>query len=164
MTISITTATEDHAEAVLKYYTALLSENLAYILNNPAPTLEQERDFIRKHDGERSALFIATDGDNVVGISNFSIPGHHQYSHTCSLGISVARDFRRRGIGSDLIYAGEDWGRSRGVRRISFDMLDGNPALAFYQHLGFEVEGRKREAIKVDDEFRDLLLLGKILA
>ncbi len=163
MKIRITTASEEYAEAVLRYYTDLLAENLPYILNNPVPTLEQELNFIRKHDGERSILFIAIAGEAVVGISNFAIPAHHQYSHTCSLGISVAKDFRRHGVGSDLISSGESWSRSRGVRRISFDMIDGNPALNFYQHLGYEVEGRKRDAIKVGNEFRDLLLLGKIL-
>ena len=164
MNIDITPATEEHAKAVLVYYADLLGEKLPFIMDNPAPSLEQEIKFIRNHDGERSFLFLAISGGQVVGMSGYHIAGHPQQAHTCSLGISVAKPFRRCGIGSRLIAAGEEWCRSKSVRRLDFEVIDGNPAVTFYQNLGFEIEGRMRYAVKVGDGFRDLIIMAKILA
>ena len=97
-------------------------------------------------------------------MSGYHIAGHPQHSHCCSLDISVAKHSRRQGIGLRLITAGEEWCRSKSIRRLDFEVIDGNPAVAFYQELGFEIEGRKREAVKVGDEFRDLIIMARLLA
>jgi RimJ/RimL family protein N-acetyltransferase len=164
MSMEIRQATEADTEAILSYYTELLAEKLPFIMGNPVPTLEQERTFVQKHDGKRAALFLALSKGRVVGMSGYHIGGHPQHSHSCSLGISVGKPFRRQGIGSRLIATGEEWCRSKSVRRLDFDVIDGNPAVAFYQQLGFEIEGSKREAVKVGDEFRDLIIMAKLLA
>jgi RimJ/RimL family protein N-acetyltransferase len=163
MDVEITAAGVEHAEGVLAYYAALLAEKLPFIMDNPVPTLEQEIEFIEKHDGKRAVLLLAMAGGQVVGIGGYSLGAHRQRAHTCSLGISVAKPFRRRGIGTRLIAAGEEWCRSKSVRRLELEVLHDNPAVAFYEKLGFEVEGRKREAIGVDDNFRDLLIMAKLL-
>ena len=163
MDIQIAAATVDDAERVLAYYTELLAEGLGFIMDNPAPTLAEEIEFIEEHDGERSVLWLAGGADRVVGLNGYNIAPHHQHAHTCRMGISVARDFRRRGVGRRLITAGEEWCLSKSVRRLEFEVVDGNPALAFYQALGFEIEGRRRQAIKVGDEFRDMIIMAKLL-
>jgi RimJ/RimL family protein N-acetyltransferase len=164
MNMTIAAATVDDAEQILAYYTDLLAEKLAFIMDNPAPTLAEEIEFIEKHDGQRSVLLMARAGERVVGLSGYNIAIHHQHAHVCKLGISVARDFRRCGIGRKLILAGEKWCVSKSIRRLELDMIAGNPAIAFYQALGFEIEGIRRQAIKVGDEFRDQVMMAKSLA
>ena len=154
MNVEIVPANVDDAERVLAYYTDLLAERIPFIMDNPVPTLEQEIEFIQKHDGQGDVLLLAVCEEQIVGSSGYHIAVHHQRAHTCSLGISVAKAWRRRGIGAKLIRAGEKWCSSRSIRRLCFEVVDGNPAVGFYQGLGFEIEGRKRKAIRVGDTFR----------
>lgn len=54
------------------------------------------------------------------------------------MGIAVAREFRRQGVGKALLTAGETWARETGavaVRLVSGDARKG--AHAFYQSLGY---------------------------
>lgn len=54
------------------------------------------------------------------------------------MGIAVAREFRRQGVGKALLTAGEAWARETGavaVRLVSGDARKG--AHAFYQSLGY---------------------------
>jgi GNAT superfamily N-acetyltransferase len=162
--LSIVPATSEDAQKVLTFYSCLLAEHLPYIMDNPAPTLEQEIAFIQRHDGKRSLLLLAHSGEQVVGMCGYQIAAHQQLSHVCSLGISVHKAFRSQGIGRRLIAAGEKWCRSRAVYRLEFEVVDGNPAVVFYQRLGFEIEGRKRKAIKVGDDFRDLIIMAKMFS
>ncbi len=164
MSIEVVQPNVDDAERVLAYYTDLLADRIPFILDNPVPTLEQEVEFIRRHDGEQAALFMAVAGGGVVGLAGYTLAAHHQRRHTCSFGISVAKAWRGRGIGASLIRAGEDWCASRSVRRLSCEMIEGNPAAAFYERLGFEIEGRKRQAIQVGESFKDLIIMAKLLA
>lgn len=164
MNVKIIQAKMEHAEALRIYYTELLLEKLPFIMDNPAPTLEQEQAFIQKNDGVGSLLLLAVSDGNVVGMSGYNIAAHHQLSHVCSLGISIAKPFRRHGIGSRLISDGETWCRSRSVRRLEFEVVDGNPAVVFYQHLGYEIEGRKQQAFRVGEVFRDVIIMAKMLA
>lgn len=52
----------------------------------------------------------------------------------------------------------------RSIRWIDFEVVDGNPAVAFYESLGYQIEGRKRGAIKVNDDLKDLLIMAKLMA
>jgi RimJ/RimL family protein N-acetyltransferase len=161
--MEIRQVTDADTEAVLAYYADLLAEKLPFILDNPVPTVEQERKFVHEHDGVRAALFLTLFEGRIVAMSGYRISGHPQRSHSCSLGISVAKPFRGQGIGSRLVATGEDWCRSRSVRRLELEVIDGNPAVALYQRLGFDIEGRKREAIKVGNGLRDVIIMAKIL-
>ena len=124
----------------------------------------ETKKFVQKNDGERAALFLALSDARVIGMTEYDIEGHHQHSHCCSLAISVTQSFRGQGIGSRLIAAGEEWCKSKSIKRLDFEVIEGNPAVAFYQRLGFEIEGRKRKAVKVGNEFRDLIIMAKLLA
>ena len=163
MNIEIKPAQTEHAELALQYYSCLLSEKLPFILDNPIPSLDDEIKFIQQHDGEHAILFMAMHDNQVVGLSGYQIKTHHQLSHTCSLGISIDKEFRGKGIGSKLISAGENWCRSKSIHRLELEVLEDNPAITFYHKLGFEKDGSKRDAIKVNGAFKDMIIMSKIL-
>jgi ribosomal protein S18 acetylase RimI-like enzyme len=164
MKIDIISASIIDAEGLLDFYKNILSENLSFIMSNPVPTLEQEKQFIRNHDGESSVILLAVDNGQVVGMCNFRVGGHHQFAQTCFLiGISVAKKYRRLGVGTKLLTSVENWCKGKSIRRLDFEVVDGNPAVFFYEKFGYQIEGRKREAIKVQDEFKDSLIMAKLL-
>jgi ribosomal protein S18 acetylase RimI-like enzyme len=61
--------------------------------------------------------------------------------HTQVFLLYVAREHRRRGIGSALMQLAEQWASDRGDRQIGLQVFQANqPALALYQRLGYEVQ------------------------
>jgi ribosomal protein S18 acetylase RimI-like enzyme len=55
--------------------------------------------------------------------------------------IAVREDARKMGVGRGLMQAGEAWARERGLPVLSLDVRSTNqPALAFYQTLGYRPE------------------------
>jgi RimJ/RimL family protein N-acetyltransferase len=109
MTVSIIQAEESDAERVRAYYANLLSEKIPYILANPVPSLQQEQEFVRKHDGKQSVLLLAISDNQLVGMAGFNRAAHPQNVHCCSFGISVARAHRGERIGARLIETGVEW-------------------------------------------------------
>ena len=164
MKLDIRPATLKDTEMILEYYKDLLAEKLPFIFANPVPTMAQEKEFVRSHDGVRAVLFIAEHEGQVVGISGYHIAEHPQLAHNCSLAISVARLYRRQGIGSELIHAGEEWCRSKSIQRLDLEVIEGNSAVKFYQELGYVIEGRKHGAFRAGDKFRDIIIMAKSLA
>lgn len=163
-TAEIRPATLKDAPELARYYAELLAERLPFVLENPPPTLEQEQAFVRDHAGDDALLLVAHVGARVVGLSAWRVGRHPQHAHVCAFGISVAAPYRGNGLGTRLIAQGEAWCRRRGSRRIELEVIDGNPAVALYERLGFQHEGRRRGAVTVGDEDRDVLLLAKRLA
>jgi len=164
MNIEITPATVSDARQVLSYYTDILSENLPFIMSNPVPTLEQEINFIKKHDGNYSLLLLAKHEGLLIGMNGYQIERHPQHSHSCSLGITVAKSFRGKGVGTQLIQSGIGWCKSKFVLRLELEVIDGNPAVPFYEKLGFKVEGRKRKFVRIGESFKDMIIMAQILA
>jgi ribosomal protein S18 acetylase RimI-like enzyme len=77
---------------------------------------------------------------------------------------AVKEDMRSRGIGSKLFKEAEDLARQRNARRIEFDVFaDNTRAVELYKRLGYEVEGRKRQAVQSSLGTDDLLFMAKIL-
>ena len=58
------------------------------------------------------------------------------------IGLSVAEDWRGRGVGTALMAAAEDWARQRGATRMILDLAAANDgARRLYDRLGYEVNG-----------------------
>jgi RimJ/RimL family protein N-acetyltransferase len=92
-------------------------------------------------DGDRRAWLFAVDLDaneEVVGLVN----GRRRPPGTLMLfSMWVAPAHRRTGVGRELIGSLEEWARGWGVERTVLWVFGGNePAIRFYERLGFTVE------------------------
>jgi GNAT superfamily N-acetyltransferase len=134
MPIAIRDACPEDATALAELVTAL-----GYLTE--AARLEERlgrmpRDFYR--------TLVAAEGARVVGfVGVVTLP---VYEHDAPIGwilaLSVAEDFRRRGVGRRLLQAAEEHGRARGVvdlRLHSGFQRDG--AHEFYEKMGFDKSG-----------------------
>jgi RimJ/RimL family protein N-acetyltransferase len=81
------------------------------------------------------------------------------------LGMIVARDWRGRGVGSALVAAAIEWGRQRGLHKLTLSVFPHNEAaIALYRKFDFEVEGRRAKQIRrVNGELWDLVEMGLLL-
>ena len=84
--------------------------------------------------------------------------------HSGTVGLSVAREHQRKGIGRALLQRLLDVAdRDLRLRRVELDvMADHAHAIRLYESLGFEHEGRKRDAVVRDGRYVDLLLMARL--
>ena len=89
---------------------------------------------------ERSCILVAALQGEVVGYSSMMLTIAPHTSWMTDL--VVMRRFRRQGIGSALVLAGQDWARHRGCDRMVLEMQPKNyPAICMTQKLGYDLCG-----------------------
>ncbi len=162
---TIRTATIDDTQALLDYYELLLAEKLPGIFERPLPSFDEEAAFVRKHtEADNAELFVAEDDGRIVGVLGVAGGSFAQEAHSAEIGISILGGYRGQGLGTRLFDELFAWAPEHGVTRLQLYAFANNPsAIALYRRLGFEDEGVLREAVMVDGEPVDVLLLAKLL-
>jgi ribosomal protein S18 acetylase RimI-like enzyme len=81
------------------------------------------------------------------------------------IGMMVAHDWRRRGVGSALMTAAMDWARERGLHKLSLSVFVHNTAaIGLYRKLGFVEEGRRIKHYRRESgELWDSIEMGLLL-
>jgi putative acetyltransferase len=120
-------------------------------------TLRELRRQFRRSWRSTSARIVAVAGGVVVGDLGIKREEHAVLRHVAELGMSVAREWRRRGVGSALLAEAFRWASSAGVEKVSLTVYPHNEAArALYRKFGFEEEGRlvgqSKKSYGYDDE------------
>jgi RimJ/RimL family protein N-acetyltransferase len=104
---------------------------------------------------------VAAAGDELVGsvhveVSRFGFG---------ELGMSVARDWRGRGVGSALLEAAIDWSREHDLHKLALSVFPHNEAaIGLYRKYGFVDEGRRvKHYRRASGELWDSLEMGLLL-
>ena len=81
------------------------------------------------------------------------------------LGMSVAREWRGRGVGSALLAAAIEWAREQDMHKLSLSVFPHNAAaIALYRKFGFVEEGRRvKQFRRANGELWDALDMGLLL-
>ena len=128
-------------------------------------TPEQQTELFREAS-VRGDLFLIAEFNGVrVGEVNLRRGSREAFRHGAVLGISVAREWRGKGIGSALMRRAIKWAETEGrLRRVELYVYASNaPAIRLYERFGFSTEGRRRSAVRVGDRFVDDLLMAYII-
>jgi len=104
-------------------------------------------------------------GDRIIGGAGYyAQPPGTRLSHSATFFLYIEPGYWGKGIGTKTIQFLEEEVRKKGYRRMECMVADTNPrAIRLYEQLGFELEGKKREAFFIDGRYVDLLMLGKVL-
>jgi RimJ/RimL family protein N-acetyltransferase len=126
------------------------------------PTLPEEEFFIQSLDGKVGLMLIAVEEQNVIGCLTAEVATHPQLCHSCEIGIGVLKKRRGIGIGTALMTRLAQWAKRTGLRRIQASVFARNePAILFYQRLGYLIEGNRKEAVKIGKHYEDILDMAK---
>ena len=135
---SIREADVTDAALLLQYARDYFAETDTYTPISPGEfslNVEQEEEFITGHQKEIAGCLNVTGGRTA------------RTCHVGTLGVSVARQHRGQGMGSTLMEAAIEWMREHPtMRRLELEVFSTNDARLLYQRLGFEEEGRRRNA------------------
>jgi RimJ/RimL family protein N-acetyltransferase len=109
-----------------------------------------------------AAVFVAEREDGaLVGRLSVSRDTHPASAHVADLGLMVASDARRRGVGRALLDAAVEWARGSGVRKLELHVFPWNEAaLALYEAFGFEREGYRKGHYHRAGEDVDAILMA----
>lgn len=167
--IHIREAQPEDAAALIAYFRRIFAEpgiNLITEVDEFSPTVEAESRFIRDLSrASNSLIIVAVLDDHILGQLTLEGGRRRNVRHNAVLGITVAQEWRGRGIGHKLLDHAIRWARRSGViTRIELHVFARNEgAIRLYQAFGFVTEGRRRGAVSRDGEYIDDLIMGLIL-
>jgi RimJ/RimL family protein N-acetyltransferase len=110
-------------------------------------------------DLDRTLVAVAT--GEIVGVI-FVLESSFGFGE---IGMMVAADRRRRGVGTALVAAVIDWARARGLHKLTLSVFPHNiAAVALYRKFGFVEEGLcVKHLRRANGDLWDLLAMGLLL-
>lgn len=126
----------------------------------PSETVEENRAFLQGLGEDDHVVVVEVDGE-LVGMGGLhGKPG--KLRHTTSIGLLVEEPHQGKGIGRALMHHLLDLAfRDLGYHRVELSVFaDNDRAIALYEKLGFEHEGREREKVWKDGAYVDLVKMG----
>jgi len=154
--ITIEKARPEDAVATIEYLKLIGREtnNLTFGSEGLPFTLEEEATYIANLTNSRDgAMFVAKDGDKIVGDASLNrLP--RRMNHRGDIGVSVAREYWNRGIGSALLAQIIAHAREIGIEIIDLQVRgDNRAAIHLYEKFGFEKIGSHPAFYKIDGEY-----------
>ena len=163
MTVAIRPARADDAQTLVQLGSAVGREDGGWLLTTDGwRSVADERRYLRAlRRYPHAAVFVAEDGDRIVGRLSLARDNHPASSHVADLGLMVAATHRRRGIGRALLDQAVAWAREAGIRKLELHVFPWNEAaIRLYESYGFEREGLRRDHYRRDDDYVDAILMA----
>jgi phosphinothricin acetyltransferase len=150
----------EDATAIASIYSEGIAERIATFETEPHGAADVEPWF-----ESGLPLLVAVEGDRVLGWAKLS--GYSDrccYEGVAELSVYVGRDARGRGAGRELVEASCAAAEERGMWKLVGLLFPENRASrALFGACGFEEIGRYRRHGRLDGEWRDVLILERLL-
>ncbi|MEQ9455640.1 MAG: GNAT family protein [Phycisphaeraceae bacterium] len=165
--VAVRSAVPDDAERLLSYVDGVRTES-EYLLVSPEDelfSLEAERGWVQSHlDDPYGVCLVAEAHGEIVSCCGLQGNRFKRRRHATGLGIAIRRTWRGVGLGRHLMQTLIDWAdRHPDLTVFELEVFaDNEPAQRLYRSVGFEVDGRKRRAIRRHDgRYIDEILMSR---
>jgi RimJ/RimL family protein N-acetyltransferase len=153
------------AEALTRLAEAVSAEPEAWLISADGDwrSVGDERRYLKAvRRYPHAAVFVAERGDGaIIGRLSLARDSHPASVHVADLGLMVAKDARRQGVGRALLEAAVEWARSSGVRKLELHVFPWNEsAIKLYERFGFEREGYRKGHYRRAGEDVDAILMA----
>ncbi|WP_414047949.1 N-acetyltransferase family protein [Macrococcus equi] len=127
-------------------------------------SVEKQTKMIEHFNNQSNSILLVADNGTLCGylvaIGNTSL----RNKHTAYLVIGVHEDARAQGVGTQLFEAVEKWAKTVGITRLELTVVSKNEAgVRLYQKSGFEIEGTKRQSLKINEKYYDEYYMCKLV-
>ena len=118
----------DDAQGLTELGEAVGSEPEGWLVTtNGWRNVSDERRYLRAiRRYPNAAVFVAADGDLIVGRLSIARDQHPASRHVADLGIMVAASHRRQGVGTALLQAAVEWARKADVQKLELHVFPHN--------------------------------------
>jgi putative acetyltransferase len=109
-----------------------------------------------------AAVFVAErDDGTIVGRLSIGRDPHPASTHVADVGLMVAANARRQGVGTAMLEAAVGWAREAGVRKVELHVFPWNEAaIKLYEAFGFEREGFRKGHYRRGSGYVDAILMA----
>lgn len=167
MSIIFREATATDAAGLLVHLRAVGGEtdNLSYSADTFQISEEREAKFIDRFARSKTdVMFVAIDGERVVGNAIVERNRISRYNHRAEISITVLKEYWGRGIGSRLMEFMIEFSKKTGIEILYLEVrADNRRAIALYEKYGFEALGTFKNFFKIENNYYDALLMNKNL-
>ena len=152
-----------YLRSVYNLYAGIAAEERGFV-RNYAPTQRtlkaQVWDALRRH----LPYYVAVENNTIVGVAAVLFPAIEALAHSGTVVMGVLSGYRRQGIGTSLLRAAVSHAFAEPAhRRIQLEVFsDNEAAVRLYSKLGFQVEGRARQAVFLGGKFKDVLHMAML--
>ena len=160
MPVDIVPIEENHIDGFHRTLDIVARER-RYLAFLEAPPIETTRAFVRDNIKRGYPQLVAISAGEVIGWCDVTAKPRPIYGHGGVLGMGLLPQFRRRGIGTDLIRRSLIAAKAFGFHRVELMVRERNTdALELYKKVGFKIEGVQRDAVQVDGVYENLILMA----
>ncbi|OGW51454.1 MAG: GNAT family N-acetyltransferase [Nitrospirae bacterium RBG_13_43_8] len=128
-------------------------------------TIEDQRDEIRDIlSRDNQTIFIAGKDNQLIGYLAAYGGRYRRNRQTVYIVAGILQGFTSQGVGTRLFEQLEEWAKKRKIHRLDLAvMVHNEAALALYRKIGFEIEGRKKHSLFINDSYVDEYWMSKLL-
>jgi putative acetyltransferase len=152
----------DELDALYDLLEAVAQEGRWILAEPPIPRERYREQTLRSFDDPYCLFLVAADADDrIVG----ELSAFGRADRPADIGMSVAKEWRGRGVGTALLQAGVEWAREHRVHKLALQVWPHNDvALRLYEKFGFEREGVLRAHYRRrSGELWDAIVMGRLL-
>jgi RimJ/RimL family protein N-acetyltransferase len=135
-----------------------------YEIDEYENTIEKEIKRIKEYKKAPGKIIItASDKNHLIGFATFNNWDARKTMHAGFLSVYLLNEYRRMGLGKELMKMLINWGKScKTVRKMCLAVFSCNKnAIALYQNAGFKIEGVCPNDIKINGRYYDSVLMYK---
>ena len=126
-----------------------------------APPLESTREFVQYNIQHNIPQFLVVENERVVGWCDIRPQRLEGFTHCGTLGMGILDGYRGRGYGTQLMDEALTAAKRYGMERVELEVYASNiPAIRLYEKKGFQHEGVKKKARKLDGVYDDIIMMA----
>jgi RimJ/RimL family protein N-acetyltransferase len=169
MEVIIREAKPSDAAQIIAYIDRLSAEPNSNIELSPGEfslTVEEEAGFLADFAASENSIYlVAESSGTILGMLNCRGGKRKAIHHAVTLGMSVDKSMRGKGLGGRLMARAIEWAKSTQIiKRIELAVFERNVvAIHLYQKFGFEIEGKRKKAVFRDGQYLDGLIMALLL-
>lgn len=162
--INFRLATLDDLPKIIEIYNSTIPSRMVTADTEPI-TVESRLNWFKEHDPKTRPLYIISITEQTAGWISFqSFYGRPAYQATAEISIYIDEFFRGKKIGQAAIQMAINLGPSLGINTLlGFIFAHNEPSLGLFTKFGFERWAYLPKIAILDDNERDLVILGKRL-
>ena len=156
-------AREQDAASIHALKQSIYAEDKWFINDGPPSQGMIERQ-LRSLDVEKHLYLIAEKEKQACGWLELYCLQPKKINHIATLTLAVAKAYRGKGIARRMLEQAIVWAKTMKIHKIALNVRANNTAaIRLYDSLGFMIEGREKDQIKLDNGFEDNLIMAKLI-
>jgi N-acetylglutamate synthase-like GNAT family acetyltransferase len=161
VTVSIRQAREEDLTGLVGVIRESIGDGTYVEAETVADVVDHEEVLLRHNELESRVFFVATVDNDVVGWVNLVVSEAAKLDHTAKLTVGVLGEYRRQGIGTELLERGVAWAGDQGIEKIYNSIPSTNSeAIEFLAEQGWQTEAVREDHYKFDGEYVDEVMMA----